>query len=228
MMLLHEFLPDEAAVVKSAIESTLRLPVRPVECDLSEYFVPIPGREAFESRPNLQTLLARFDGVAVQLLTRRDIHDPELGPDVAWLFGASLGPWSIVSVSRLFEPGAIASGRRNIELVHKRLQVLALHEIGHDLVKGAHLVDATWVDARTCERASLGRHCADARCVMYAVIDLKAPSTQIEYLLVGDRIASDAGLDDLVQRLHEAWYCERCIQSMSVSPDYAKVVMQAR
>ena len=169
-------------------------------------------------------------GDAVLILTPRDLYADNKSKEDDWVFGSAyngnelgkeLGV-SIVSNARMKrkdnQPSWIIEVPKPLYL--KRISTTGVHEMGHDVVKSAHLKEAKLVNAKTRYELPLGPHCDDNRCVMYEIIDITAPLKEESYLLLGDEKRFDAGLDETIARMHPNWLCQRCKQSVVIDGKY--------
>jgi hypothetical protein len=129
------------------------------------------------------------------------------------MLGANFGQFSVVTTARL--RGTDSRPRRSLnverELYLRRLSLMTIHELSHDLINGAsHHQEAAWVNARSGAETSLGPHCDDNSCAMYEVVDISAPPRDDGYLRLGNKCLYDAGLDEHLERLRADWFCPRC------------------
>lgn len=92
---------------------------------------------------------------------------------------------SVVSVARMKRTDNLPSGRLTIPKTDyfRRLQILAVHEVGHDVVRASHHKEASWVNIRSGRSLSLGSHCGDNTCSMYEVVDVQSPPGDEGYLI---------------------------------------------
>ena len=102
----------------------------------------------------------------------------------------------------------------------KRVNHIAIHEIGHDAVEGDHYKLAKFVNARTGYEMRLGPHCTDPKYVMYEVIDIIDPDETKEYMLLGDEIITNAGLDVVLEDIYPDWFCELCEPNIKLKDKY--------
>ena len=115
----------------------------------------------------------------------------------------------VVSTARL-------KGKESVSQEHylRRVELIAVHEVGHDLIQASHYRNTTWVNTGTGYRFSLGPHCTDNQCGMYEIVDIKAPPASEGYLRLGRERRYDAGLDDVLERMHPDFLCGRCSSSI--------------
>ena len=97
---------------------------------------------------------------------------------------------------------------------------MAVHEVGHDVVRALHHQQASWVNVRTSRVLTLGEHCDDNTCSMYEVVDVQSPPKSDGHLLLGRKKLYDAGLDPHTKRLRNDWLCEPCKRSVVISDPY--------
>jgi hypothetical protein len=171
MILLHERMVDEATHLKQVIEHVFPIPVLVVEGNLDRFFDPLPEVEGFYCLPKKELLLQEFPGAAVLCLTRRDLYGGNQSKDDQWVFGAipSEGHHSAVATARLMGLDSSPRDSLNIDpdLYLRRLSLVAIHELAHDLVEAPHYRDAAWVSVRNGTSMPLGPHCTDHSCAMY-------------------------------------------------------------
>lgn len=225
MILVHEKLPEEAAKIAEALKEVYGIDSKVLEKDLEVVLIPIPKFDGYEWQPhNFRRKLDILNGKAILAVTSRDLYAEDESKDDDWVFG-SFSPManiSIVSTARMKRVDSEPSKTLEVpeELYLKRLLTLAIHEIGHDIVQALHFQAAYYVNARTGHELRLGPHCTDPRCVMYEIIDIKAPNPEDEYMLLGDEKRFDAGLDDVIERMHPDWFCDKCKASIDVDEKY--------
>jgi predicted Zn-dependent protease len=221
MILLHEQLKAEANFLQGVIEDVFKIPVSVSEHDLTAFLQKISEVEDFYSDdPNSNGQLGKqYQDKAVLLLTTREIFgcfdmNAPFSADEQWSFAATSedGPYHLVSTSRLKE---------NSERYFRRIELLAIHELGHELVgEQKDYKDAYWVNAVTGRRCPLGRHCDCNRCVMYEVMAIETPDPKQEYLELDGDLRDDAGLDDHLERVAADWFCGRCKANICVPLPY--------
>ena len=95
-----------------------------------------------------------------------------------WIFGYSTDKkYFTISVKRL---------KSNPALYKERLESIAVHELGHSLVKRTkHYKMFVWKDEKTGHRLVLGMHCPDKRCVMAQTVDLRELDKQLRIIYKG-------------------------------------------
>jgi predicted Zn-dependent protease len=107
----------------------------------------------------------------VLVLTHRDIYANNSSKNDDWIFGYCSGNLTLASTARMKRFDSQPSSVLEVpeELYFRRLETLAIHEIGHGVVRAPHLQLATWVNAQSGGELWLGMHCTDNTCVMYEV-----------------------------------------------------------
>jgi predicted Zn-dependent protease len=185
MILLHEQMQMEATHLKPIIEDVFGVPVHTLGDDLDRFFVQLPKFEGYLCDLRLNVLYQEFPRSAVLLLIRRDLYMDLESREEGWVLGVNLGPFSVVSTARLM--GSDNSPRMSLavdeDLYLRRVALMAVHELGHDLVRQVHhYIDVTWVSLRTKHEQKLGPHCPDNSCAMYEVVDITAPPPEEGYL----------------------------------------------
>jgi hypothetical protein len=214
MRIVHEGL-NEAYYVSSVLREVFGFQNSIEEANLRDAFEPIPEFGGFYDSSKL---LARKLGPEPTLvLTPRDIYANDENQDDDWVFGYSEGKLCVVSTARL--KGSDSKPRNSVEIpipdYLKRLGVMSIHEVGHDVIRGKHFEQAVWFNEKTGYKLKLGPHCTDNACAMYEVVDVKSPEKSEGYMILGNERKYDAYLDDLVKRLHPRWLCEMCKSSIS-------------
>ena len=227
MILLHEGMPDEAAHLQRVIKQVFNIPVLVLEDDLDRLFIPLPRVQGFHYLPTKEILLQEFPGAAVLCLTRRDLYQGDQSQDDQWVFGAIPydGHHSAVATARLMGNDNSPRTSPNIgkDLYLRRLSLVAVHELAHDLVNAPHYQNAAWVNVRNGISMSLGPHCTDHSCAMYEVVDVTAPPADEGYLQLGDSCFYDAGIDELLARLRPDWFCPRCRDHLVIMDEYRSI-----
>ncbi len=223
MIILHEYLPKEADVVAEALRKVYRLDSQIEEIDLTTLFSPVPNllNGYFDSGGNLYRPLKNLEA-SVLVLTPKDLYmntGNVFNPEDDWVFGYQLEFFYVVSTARLRNKNSNPTNKLEVEkeLYYKRVKTVALHEIGHNVVKAPHLRDATWVNAQNGRVLNLGAHCTDSSCLMYESVDIIPPDPSLGYLQIGEEKRYDAGLDQLLQRMYPNMLCEPCLKSVDLS-----------
>ena len=228
MIIIHEALDSEANHIAKIVEEVLSVDCALQSEDLSHLFERLERFNAFwHSCDRIsEHLYSQTRGKKIIVLTSRDIYFNDESREDNWCFAYEQDnpPKTsiVISTSRL--KGRDSSPGKELEIPEnlylQRLAAIALHEIGHDVVKGGHLQDATWVNAQTVYTVSTGPHCPNNDCVLYQVADVQTPHPREGHFLVGGQKRFDAGLDDLITRLNQAWFCGECIRSLEVDQKY--------
>lgn len=223
MLILHEDLSKEADVVAEALREVYRLDSQIEEIDLTTLFSPVPNLSNgyFDSGGNLYRELKDLEA-SVLVLTPKDLYmntGNVFNPEDDWVFGYQLEFFYVVSTARLRDTDSKPSTEVRVskELYHNRVKTVALHEIGHNVVKAHHLRDAFWVNAQNGRKLNLGAHCTDYSCLMYESVDIIAPDPSLGYLEIGGEKRYDAGLDQLLQRMYPNMLCKPCLKSVDLS-----------
>jgi predicted Zn-dependent protease len=235
MIIVHENLPREAHSVANAAMEVYGFASEITGWDFSNEFRRTPKFDAyFES--HLPSLRKAFPSREVLALTGRDIYsdprqtildgdqEPRDLEDDDWIFGYSNNNHrGVVATARL--GGRTSSPAQTIEVsveqYLRRVDVMAVHEIGHSIVRAAHFQEATWVNVRGKRESSLGEHCTDNSCAMYEVVDLRAPDREEGYVQLAGEKRFDAGLDDLIERMDpNAYLCKLCRRSLQIDERY--------
>lgn len=227
MRILHEGLPEEASVVAQALKDVFG-----IETDISEdsfdgVFAPIPEFDGFDYSYYEVISAISSRGInaskqAVLVLTPRDLYMDKQSKDDDWIFGYAIRGLSLVTNARMKRYDNSPSDSLEVppELYHKRIAVLAVHEVGHDVAKAPHHKFASWVNSKTGHSLNLGPHCTDNGCAMYEIVDIKAPPESEGYMLLGEEKRYDAGLDDVLERLKPGWFCGQCRSAIRIDEKY--------
>lgn len=223
MIVLHEQMRSEATHLKGLIENVFALPVSVMEDSLDRFFIPLPKFEGFYE-PRRDVLEEEFPDTAVFQLTPRDLYGDGESKDDDWVLGGSFGRFSFVATARLM--GRDGTPRTSLavdrELYLRRVSLMTIHEIGHDLVKGPHHQEAWWVNVRNGRKVWLGPHCNDNSCAMYEVVDIASPPEDEGHLRLGNKCLYDAGLDEHLGRVRSDWFCSRCRDHIVVTEAYRR------
>jgi hypothetical protein len=214
MLLLHDQMPLEAAAAAEAIRRAFGFPVCVREAGITEILPSIP---AFRGRLAEPLMLLKLPGVTrpgCVGLIRADLFMNDKSIDDDWAFGAEQGGCVLASGARMGSDLLRA----------RRLAAIVVHEICHAVVpeSGAHLKPAKWVNVANGYELPLGPHCTDQRCAMYEVADLIAPPPDEGHILLGNEVRRDTGLDELLDRIHETWLCDRCRESIKAADYWTK------
>jgi predicted Zn-dependent protease len=226
MILVHNEMNEEAEHLRHSIESVFGIAVRPVTGDTDNFLWPMPEWEGFSALPNIPRLDQTFPRTAVLLLTSRDIFANTNSIDDDWLFGINLGSCITVATARIQGPDARPRFTRSVDkkVYLRRLSLVAMHEVGHELLKTApHHQETAWINGNTGDRLDLGPHCDDNTCAMYQSVDISAPHPSEGYVEMGERRLFDAGLDDHLTRLRTEWFCTRCSDYLEIPDPYQRI-----
>lgn len=232
MIILHENMQEEAQETASALKQAYGLESKLVNENLDKLFDGIAIPEFNGYHPLSWGIIdyAASLGKAVLILTPRDLYADNKSKEDDWVFGSMCTSkdlerdqcLGIVSSARMKRNDNQASNEIIVpkSLYLRRISATGVHEIGHDVVKAPHLKQAKLVNAKTGYELPLGLHCNDNGCIMYEIIDIKAPPREESYLLLGDEKKFDAGLDEVIARMHPDWLCGRCKQSILIDNKY--------
>ena len=225
MIILHENLQKEAENIAARFNSRYGFNSEIINRDLTSAFLPIPEFNGFwESTSNLKQFLGEYGDKKVFVLTPKDIYYTNTSKDDDWIFAVCADNINLIvmSTARMKRFDSKTSEILEVPegLYIKRLETLALHEVGHDIVKGKHLQDAFWINAKTGYKLNLGLHCTDNSCALYEIVDIRAPPMEEGYMQLGDEKKYDAGMDDVIERLNPNWFCGNCIALMEISEGY--------
>lgn len=234
MIFLHERMQSEAKKLKELIADVFKLPVCVVEDNLDRFFYPIPKFGGYSCRPRSDVLEKEFPNTAVFILTSRDLYSDGDSKDDDWVFGASIGKFSVVATARLMGIDNIPRTSLAVDegLYLRRISLMTIHELGHDLIRELvghdlkklhHYQIASWVNVRRGYEVRLGEHCDDNHCAMYEVVDITTPSKSEGYLKLGSKYLYDAGLDQHLGRLRSDWFCSRCKNHIVITDEYRKL-----
>ncbi|MEK6809090.1 MAG: hypothetical protein AABY40_00290 [Nanoarchaeota archaeon] len=209
MLIIHEELPREAARVNKALNQVYGLKSTLINQDLSSVFVLLKKFNGFKtSERKLSRFLAKkYDSKKCLVVTSKDIYTDTKNKNDDWIFGYQYDKVMVVSTARL-------KGGVSQEHYLRRVEFIAAHEAGHEVIEADHYKNAAWVNSVTGYKLPLGYHCTDNKCVMYGIVDLQAPPSTQGYLKIGRERRNDAGLDDVLERMHPHFLCNKCSDSM--------------
>ena len=223
MLLVHESLQEEAKLIAIALRKILGIESRLVADNLTDAFTQIPKFNGYRQGINctIERLGAK-PNEKVFILTKKDLYIDDKSIDDDWIFGYNEGRLSVISVARKKRYDNKQSQTIVVprELYIKRMIAVAIHEVGHDVVKATHYQEARYVNAKTGHELELERHYTDNTCVMYEFIDIKTPPKEEGFLKIGDEERYDAGLDDLLTRLKPQWFCYPCVAAINIGEEY--------
>ena len=216
MIIIHENLESEARIIAQKIKEVLGFPIQISKFNLSEILIPIEEFQGYLI-PNKETMHHSLDSnKRFLLLTEKDIYYAKNSKEDDWIFAYEYDELNetpiIISTARL-KQNPVAN-------FQKRLEMLAIHEIGHDVVKGKHLQEAFWVNQQTGYRLKLGLHCPDNSCVLYEMTDIKTPTPEIGYLEIGGEPRYDSGMDEIIERLQLQFFCGTCTKALVIHSSY--------
>ena len=224
MIIVHENLEKEALEIADAFRRVYGLSSRITSEDLGSLFKPIPAFNGFwTSHGEIEEFMRnKYGEKRVMVVTPRDIYGGNKNQDDDWWIGYVVGNLTGVSNARLKCPDNRVSSVLEVpeDLYLKRLKTVAVHELAHQAICGPHHKQASWVNARTSYEVKLGSHCTDNRCGFYEFIDIKTPPPEEGHLLLGGEKKFDAGLDDIISRLHQNWLCEQCLAHMNIDDSF--------
>jgi predicted Zn-dependent protease len=231
MILLHENLDKEVIEISKTLSEVYGFNSQIINKNLDGLFTPIPKFDGFKSEltaEKLESVSTEFNGKAVLILTKRDLYSKEDDRNEDWVFGVNhIEPYahiSVVSNARIKRYDNQLSQEIEVpfDLYIKRLKALSIHEIGHDVVKANHYREAFWVNTykKDYKPLPLEKHCIDNSCVMYATVDIKAPSKEEGYMRLGSEKKYDAGLDDVLERIYPKWFCGKCLEAILIDEKY--------
>lgn len=217
MKIVHEKLLEEALQIADVLNEVFELENELLETDLESVFKPISEFTGYWPSSEELARALNPDKKASLVLTQRDIYAGNQSKEDDWVFGYSIGNLAVVSTARMKRYDSRSSEELQIpfEKYIKRPKVMSIHEVGHRIIHGDHLKEATWVNSKTNYKLHLGKHCTDNSCSMYEVVDIRAPSKNEGYMQLGEKKRYDAGLDDVIERLHPKWLCDMCRNSVN-------------
>jgi len=209
VLLLHEMMDSEADAAADAVRQAFGFKVTSREAAVSSVLPAIKTFDGRYGRPVFLCTLPGSPGPGSLGLTRADLFFGDEPKSDDWVFGVTSGQFALVSTAHLAttkEPGEA--------LLFGRIALMTVHEIGHAVVTGPHLKPTEWVDAVTGSRMPLAEHCSDRRCAMWEVADLVTPPLEEGYIELAGVIQTDTGLDDLIARRYDDWFCLDCRASI--------------
>lgn len=228
MIIVHEGLKAEAQHIASVFEEFLSLKPSLESANLEPLFKPIPKFNGFSQSCNelRQSIHERTKEKVIAVLTPRDIYFSDKSQEDDWCFAYAEGNQRrltiVISTARLKGEDSQPMQKLEIpkELYFERLKVLALHELGHDIVNGQHLRKAFWANAKTGYSIDTGYHCPNNNCALYQVGDIQTPKPTEGYIRIGKTKKFDTGLDDLISRLSPNYFCDQCTASIKIDRKY--------
>ncbi|MBM3247309.1 hypothetical protein FJZ17_02095 [Candidatus Pacearchaeota archaeon] len=222
MLILHENLQLEAQRIRERFLGLFGFESELIQADLTPGFKPIPQFNGFYISERELARLSGSNKGRVIVLTSKDLYLDDKNKEEDWIFGYCSPRIILVSTARMRKPQESQSKKHEVarEAYLKRVETIAVHEIGHSLVDPSHFLPTRWVNARTGYQLDLGEHCPEESCVMHQVVDVTSPKKGEGYLLVGDKKAYNAGLDELIRRLKRDPFCKRCRDTLKGVGDY--------
>ncbi|MFH1649872.1 MAG: hypothetical protein ABIA93_04950 [Candidatus Woesearchaeota archaeon] len=222
MIIVHEGLGEEASRLARTFREVYGLDSQLIDRDLEGAFVKVSELEGFWAYDYyLEKALKEFGNKKVMVITPRDIY-AGTSKDDDWIFGYCADKATLVSTARM--KGQDSRPRTTLEVPNekymRRLEAVAVHEIGHKVVRSPHLEMATWVNDRTGHELTLGPHCTDNTCVLYEIVDIRAPPKEEGHMRLGSKKKYDAGLDDVLERMVPTWFCETCLPTIQIDETY--------
>ncbi|MEK6892610.1 MAG: hypothetical protein AABX07_00220 [Nanoarchaeota archaeon] len=219
MLILHENLEEATLAISTAAEKVYGIKSKIEVKNFDGVFLSLPEFDGFyESNLQLANNLGDLMKKTVMIITPRDIYWNNTSKNDDWAFGYKWGNLMVVSDARMkrFDSQPSQSICIPEELYLKRITAVALHEIGHKVIHAQHYKEATWVNAKTGHIMPLGPHCTDNKCLMYEIVDIRAPPREEGFMQLGEERRYDAGLDDVLERMHSDWMCQRCRGSIKL------------
>lgn len=225
MIILHENLTREAEDVAEKINEVFGIQSSLASQDLGSVFDKIDQFDGYLNYSKKLHKLIDFygDGNKVLVLTDRDIYINNKSRDDDWIFGYYYKNIILVSTARLKKHAdALPSLTLEVPLAQylRRIEHIAIHEVGHAVVKAKHYKTAYTVNVKTGYKLNLGPHCTDNTCVMYEINGIRTPSRDDCYMLVGREKKFDVGLDEVLERINPLWFCDKCRTSIVVDKSY--------
>lgn len=223
MIIVHENLTKEAEKVAQTLKEVYGFDSDIINRDLTPVFVRIQEFNGYwESAEQLEKILADFANKKILVITPKDVYARDVSQNDDWIFGYCWGNLTLVSTARMkrldSKPSTILEVTE--KQYTKRLEALAIHEIGHSVVRAPHFQLATWINNKTGYELWLGQHCTDNTCVMYEIVDIRAPPREEGHMRLGSEKKYDAGLDDVLERIKPGWFCDRCKTSIEIDESY--------
>ncbi|MBI2671291.1 hypothetical protein HYX18_04940 [Candidatus Woesearchaeota archaeon] len=225
MILVHENLPEEASKIKKVVKEVFNIESILINANLDRFFIPIQEFNGYWSHPSEKgyELIVGLKNT-VLIITPRDIYSDNKSKEDDFVFGhdESENNLMIVSTARMKRHDNQPSNSLEVplDLYLKRIVYTSVHELGHSIVRADHYKEAIWVNARTGHQLKLGEHCTDNTCVMYEIVDIKAPPLSEGYMLLGEEKKFDTGMDESLKRLNQDWFCDICRKAFKIDNMY--------
>lgn len=228
MIILHENLPIEAEIVAGKLNQIYGFDSKLVCENLGDLFTHVPKLNGILSTSLIlrRKLRQEFGTKKTLVLTPRDIYDSNtasgISPNDDWIFGYQFGNLFIASTARIKRNDSQPTNALEVnkKLYLDRLALIAVGEIGYGVINASHFQQTSWVNNSDKHVLELGPSCVDNACAMYNFVDIRAPPVSEGYMQLGDERRYDGGLDDLLERIHPEWLCNKCKESIHVSKDY--------
>lgn len=224
MIILHENLPKEANRISGTLKSVYGFSSKLENRNLEAVFVPAPKLNGhFQSICSFRDFQeANFPNKKILIITPRDIYSDVTKNKDDWLLGYHSDDIMLVSTARIKRPDNSPSQTLRIPEAHymKRLEFMAIHEIGHDVVKSDHMQEASWINTQLGQKLQLGLHCTDKKCVLYEIVDIKTPPATEGYMRLGNEKQAGAGLDEALERIYTDWLCGKCKEAIKIGKEY--------
>ena len=223
MLIIHENMQKEAEHIAETLRDVYGFESKLSNKNLKKVFQPLPEFNGYwESFSSFLDYL-KNEKRSVFVLTPRDMFFDNVSKEDDWAFGYSGGKLSVLASARLKRPDNKPSDVLCIpeKQYFKRLDQMAVHEVGHDVVHAKHMEQAIWVSTKNNHKMPLGPHCTDPSCVMYEVVDIKAPPKEEGYMLLGIKKIYNAGLDEIIEKNYPDRFCKKCKKGIII-PDYYK------
>ena len=227
MIIVHENLKSEAQHISNVLRETLGIKSSLESQDMSFLFKPLPKFNAFwQSADKISKHFYQRGEKAVIALTSKDLYFCDKSQEDDWCFAYADSNQKrvdiVISTARLKGKDSQPTQKLEIskELYYERLKVLALHELGHDIVNGQHLRKAFWVNTKTGYSIDTEYHCPNNNCTLYQVGDIQTPKPTEGYIRIGRTKRFDTGLDDLISRLPPEYFCDDCLASINIGKKY--------
>ncbi len=218
MIIIHEQLPEEAKYVAKTVNIVYGLESVLGEEELGNLFIPIPEFNGFKQ--SYHEIYGYFKDILenekILILTGRDLYADNKSQDDDWVFGYYYRNLAVVATARIkrYDNKQSAIVEVPEEIYLRRATYLAIHEIGHGVIKGNHLKYAKWINTKKGYELPLGMHCTDNKCALYEIVDITAPPLEEGYMQLGDEKKYDAGLDNVIERIYPDWFCRQCKDSL--------------
>jgi hypothetical protein len=230
MRLIHEHMPQEAAVVAKTLTGAYGIPVDLHERSLGDCFTPIggfPGEMLAEA--GVDALLAEHPKKAMLVLSNRNLYADEAEDPVNdYLFSsADYDPVFFLSAARLkgtdwrLPPSSLVSQPQ----YHARLAALAISTVADGLIENKSHFWNAWYKPIGGGPMELGMHCADSACIMYPVADIAAPDPSMGHIELRKRQQCqklyDCGLDEMLDRISlKDPFCSPCRKGLRITKVY--------